>query len=278
MRYNETYLERKVEKIIQQQKDEKIKRIVIKVGSSVLTNRTSIAKERMLNLVSLIAHVSKKYEVVLVSSGAVAAGYTALKLDREKQISRKVLASAGQPILMSSYKNKFDIFGINTAQILLTEDDFDSRRHTSIFCQIIDTSIANGILPIVNENDISTTPDQLFGDNDQLSAHVAHHVNADLLVILSDIKGYYDMDPNDNPDAKIRSEVNHISEEELCAKQTPNDAFATGGIVTKLKAADYIMKQGQQMFLCSGFDLDTATKYLMDGEQVSGTLFRNKNA
>ncbi|MBU1667739.1 glutamate 5-kinase [bacterium] len=253
-----------------------MKRIVIKVGSSVLTNRTSIAKERMLNLVSLIAKVSKKYEVVLVSSGAVAAGYTALKLDRAKQISRKVLASAGQPILMSSYKNKFDIFGINTAQILLTEDDFDSRKHTLIFRQIIDTSIANGMLPIVNENDISTTPDQLFGDNDQLSAHVAHYVDADLLVIMSDINGYYDANPNDNPDAKIRSEVNFITEEELGAQQTPNDAFATGGIVTKLKAADYIMKQGRKMFLCSGFDLETATKYLMDGEQISGTLFRYK--
>ncbi len=256
----------------------KIKRIVIKVGSSVLTNRTSIAKERMLNLVSLIAKVSKKYEVILVTSGAVAAGYTALKLDREKHISKKVLASAGQPILMSSYKKKFDIFGINISQILLTEDDFDSRKRTSIFCQIIDTSIANGILPIVNENDISTTPDQLFGDNDQLSAHVAHHVNADLLVILSDIQGYYNLDPNEHPNAKIRSEVNHISEEELQAKQTPNDAFATGGIVTKLKAADYIIKRGRQMFLCSGFDLETATKYLLNGEQVSGTLFRSNDA
>jgi len=266
-----------VESTIQKLKDKKIKRVVIKVGSSVLTNRTSIAKERMLNLVSLIANVSKKYEVVLVTSGAVAAGYTALKLDREKHISRKVLASAGQPILMSSYKNKFDIFGINTAQILLTEDDFDSRKHTLTFRKIIDTSIANNILPIINENDISTTPDQLFGDNDQLSAHVAHYVDADLLVILSDIQGYYDCDPNENPEAKIRSEVNYISEEELEAKQTPNDAFATGGIVTKLKAADYIMKQGRKMFLSSGFNLETVTKYLMDGNQVSGTLFRCKN-
>ena len=265
------YFKIKVDTII---KDKKIKRIVIKVGSSVLTNRTSIAKERMLNLVSLIAKVSTKYEVILVSSGAVAAGYTALKLDREKQISRKVLASAGQPILMSSYKKKFDIYDINTAQILLTENDFDSRKHTLIFRQIIDTSIANGILPIVNENDISTTPDQLFGDNDQLSAHVALYVDADLLVILSDFDGYYDANPADNPDAKIRPMVNHISDEELKANQTPNDEFATGGIVTKHKAAEYMMNNGREMFLCSGFNLETATKYLTDEEQVSGTLFR----
>lgn len=102
---------------------------------------------------------------------------------------------------------------------------------------------------------------------------MAHYVNADLLVILSDIDGYYDANPNGNPDAKIRPEVNFITDEELGAQHTPNDAFATGGIVTKLKAAEYMMQRGRQMLLCNGFDLETATKYLMDGEQVSGTLF-----
>ncbi|MEJ2373627.1 MAG: glutamate 5-kinase, partial [Sulfurimonas sp.] len=179
-----------------------MKRIVFKVGSSVLTNRDDVAKERMLNLVSLIAEARKKYEVILVSSGAVASGYTALKLDRKKAVSKRVLASVGQPILMHSYKNKFDIYGVDIAQILLTEEDFDSRVHTKIFQDIIDSALTNGILPIVNENDISTIPDQLFGDNDQLSAHVAHYTNADTLIILSDIKGYYDDNPKKNPVAK----------------------------------------------------------------------------
>jgi glutamate 5-kinase len=255
----------------------KNRRVVIKVGSSVLTEQTGIAKERMLNLVTLIAKVSKKYEVVLVTSGAVAAGYTALKLDREKQISKKVLASAGQPILMSSYKRMFDIYDINTSQILLTEDDFDSRKRTKIFQQIINTSLENGIIPIVNENDISTTPDQLFGDNDQLSAHVAYHVDADLLVLLSDIDGYYDSNPKENPHAKIQKEVYAISEEELNASFTPNSKFATGGIVTKLKAAEYMMNRGVDMFLCSGFDLTTAMAYLIDDNHTKGTLFRAKN-
>ncbi len=255
----------------------KNRRVVIKVGSSVLTEQTGIAKERMLNLVTLIAKVSKKYEVVLVTSGAVAAGYTALKLDREKQISKKVLASAGQPILMSSYKRLFGIYEINTSQILLTEDDFDSRKRTKIFQQIINTSLESGIIPIVNENDISTTPDQLFGDNDQLSAHVAYHVNANLLVLLSDIDGYYDSNPKDNPDAKIQKEVYRVSEDELNASFTPNSKFATGGIVTKLKAADYVMRRGVDMFLCSGFDLTTAMAYLIDDNHTKGTLFKAKN-
>ena len=250
-----------------------MKRIVFKVGSSVLTDTNSIAKERMLNLVSLLAEARKKYEVILVSSGAVAAGYTALKLDRNQHISKKVLASAGQPILMSSYKSMFDIYDVNTSQILLTEDDFDSRTRTKIFQQIIDTTLENNILPIVNENDISTTPDQLFGDNDQLSAHVAQYTNSDMLIILSDIEGYYDSNPKDNPNAKIRKVVNKIEDNELTQAHTPNSQFATGGIVTKLKAGEYIMNNNKEMFLCSGFDLTTAREFLMEGIHNRGTLF-----
>lgn len=250
------------------------KRIVIKVGSSVLTENGEIAKERMLNLVSFIVKVRKKYEVVLVSSAAVAAGYTALKLDRKEHISKKVLAAVGQPILMSSYKKKFDIYDVDIAQILLTEDDFDSRKRTEIFRQIINTSLEEGILPIVNENDISSTPEQLFGDNDQLSAHVTHHTRSDLLVILSDIDGYYDSNPNENPNAKILKEVNHISKDELRASHSPNDEFATGGIVTKLIAADFLMGKDREMFLCSGFDLTAAYEYLMEDVHNKGTFFK----
>lgn len=253
-----------------------MKRIVIKVGSSVLTDTESIAKERMLNLVTLIVEARKKYEVILVSSGAVAAGYTAVQLNRTVPTSKKVLASVGQPILMSSYKNKFDIYDVPISQILLTEEDFDSRVHTQIFQDIIERTLRNDILPIVNENDISTTPDQLFGDNDQLSAHITDHTNADLLVILSDIDGYYDANPKDNPKAKIRKIITEIKQEELEQKHTPNSQFATGGIVTKLKAAEHIMSTGREMFLCSGFDLTSAREFLLEGVHNKGTLFSNK--
>ncbi len=253
-----------------------MKRIVFKVGSSVLTEITDIAKERMLNLVSLITEARKKYEVILVTSGAVAAGYTAVQLNRNIPTSKKVLASIGQPILMSSYKNKFDIFNVNISQILLTEEDFDSRVHTQIFQDIIERTLKNDILPIVNENDISTTPDQLFGDNDQLSAHVAHYTDADILIILSDIDGYYDKNPHQNKDAKIRKVVNSITEEELGQTVTPNSEFATGGIVTKLKAAEYIIENKREMFLCSGYDLTAAREFLIDGVHNKGTLFTSK--
>jgi glutamate 5-kinase len=250
-----------------------MKRIVIKVGSSVLTETEDIAKERMLNLVSLIVEARKRYEVILVTSGAVAAGYTAVQLNRSVPTSKKVLASVGQPILMSSYKNKFDIYGVHISQILLTEEDFDSRIHTKIFQDIIDRTLSNDILPIVNENDITTTPDQLFGDNDQLSAYVTHYTDADLLVILSDIDGYFDSNPRENPEAKIRKIVSEIEEEELNQEHTPNSKFATGGIVTKLKAAEYIISKNKEMFLCSGYDLTSAREFLIEEKHNKGTLF-----
>lgn len=253
-----------------------MKRIVIKVGSSVLTQKNNIAKERMLNLVTLIAKLRSKYSVVLVTSGAVAAGYSALKLDKSKQIGKKAIAAAGQPILMTSYKKKFDIYNIDTAQILLTEDDFDSRKRTKMFQEVIDAHLDNDILPIINENDISSTPEQLFGDNDQLSANVAHAVNSDLLVILSDIDGYYDTNPQKHDDATIYKVLNKIPKEALIDGATPNDPFATGGIVTKLKAADFMMMHGRKMFLTNGFDLSSAESFLLDDEHRLGTLFEPK--
>lgn len=251
-------------------------RIVIKVGSAVLTHKNKIAKERMLNLVSLIAKLKEKFDVVLVTSGAVAAGYSALKLDKNKQIGKKAIAAAGQPILMTSYKKKFDIYDIDTAQILLTEDDFDSRKRTKMFQEIIDAQLDNNILPIVNENDITSTPEQLFGDNDQLSANVAHAIDAELLVILSDIDGYYDKNPQENKDAKIYKVLNELPEGVLKDDATPNDPFATGGIVTKLKAADFMMKHCRKMFLTNGFDLSAAESFLLYDKHTLGTLFESK--
>ncbi len=253
-----------------------MKRLVIKVGSAVLTEKNNIAKKRMLNLVKLISELQDKYDVILVTSGAVAAGYSALRIDKNKHISKKAIAAAGQPILMSSYKRKFDIYEIDTAQILLTEDDFDSRKRTRMFQEIINTHLENDILPIVNENDITSTPEQLFGDNDQLSANVAHAVNAELLVILSDIDGYYDSNPQENKDAKLYKIVNELPKEVLIDDSTPNNPFATGGIVTKLKAANYLIERGKKMFLCNGFDLSAAESFLIDGKHTLGTLFRPK--
>jgi len=249
-----------------------MKRIVLKVGSSVLTEYDQIALERMRNLVSLIAELKEHYEVILVSSGAVAAGNTIIKLQKGV-IANKALASIGQPLLMSHYKKKFHHYNIPISQLLVTRDEFDSRSHTHVARETVDMLLANGIVPIVNENDAMVIGDAVVGDNDQLSALVTHYFNADLLVILSDIDGYYDDNPRENPEAKRLKEVRTIPESELQQAHSPNHAFATGGIVTKLKAADFLLKRGKKMFLSSGFELNVARAFLLEGTHTKGTLF-----
>ena len=251
-----------------------MKRIVIKVGSHVLTENGTIAKSRMLALVELIAELkANNYDVILVSSGAVSAGYTQLPLDRSEVANKQALAAIGQPLLLKMYQEKFARFGLLCSQVLFTADVFDEPHHIGHAKVAVDTLLENNVVPIMNENDTVSVEELVFGDNDRLSAHVAHYFDASLLVILSDIDAFYDKDPNKYEDAKRRTVVNRIEESELNAEHTPNNEFATGGIVTKLQSADFLMKQGREMFLASGFDLGDVKAFLVDSEHKGGTLF-----
>jgi len=253
------------------------KRIVIKVGSHVLTQDGAVAKERMLDLVELIALVMNQgTEVILVSSGAVSAGYTVLPLDRKDIGNKQVLASIGQPLLLKMYQEKFAKYDILCSQVLLSAADLDSKKRTSLAQVTIDTLLKNNVIPIINENDVVATSELVFGDNDQLSAYVTHCFFAEILVILSDIDGYYDADPRASKDAKMLQHVNHIGQEELDAPMIANNEFATGGIVTKLKAADFLLKNGIKMFLATGFGLEDIKSFLLDNVQKGGTLFSKK--
>nr|AGT02597.1 glutamate 5-kinase [Strigomonas oncopelti] len=249
-------------------------RIVIKVGSSILVEKEQVVLERIRELCKLIADLSNKYEVILVSSGAVAAGYTEVKLDkRECTENKHALASVGQPLLMRIYHEELQPYGICPAQLLLGFHDFDSRTSTMHAKDAVDVLLREGALPIVNENDAIDMANYLFGDNDRMAAHVAFHFDADLLVILSDIEGYYDSNPRENPDAKILKHVHSIAASALQEEASPNNAFATGGIVTKLKAAKFLLDHKQKMFLTSGFNLSLIREYLLDGVHNKGTLF-----
>ncbi len=249
-------------------------RIVIKVGSHVLTENGEVAKERMRDLVGLIASLMLKgQEVILVSSGAVSAGYTVLPLDRWSVGNKQVLAAIGQPLLLKMYQEKFAKYDILCSQVLLSEAGFDSKKRTHLAQVVINNLLANGVVPIINENDVIATEELEFGDNDQLSAYVAENFDAELLVILSDIDALYDKDPNKFDDALIRREVSTITAEELDAPKTANNEFATGGIVTKLKAANFLLKNNKKMFLATGFGLDDVRSFLLDGIQKGGTLF-----
>ena len=251
-----------------------MKRVVIKVGSAVLTEQNRVARERMAALVELIARMKeRKMEVILVSSGAVAAGYTLCRLDKKVLANRQALAAIGQPKLVAMYQKKFEKHGHLVAQVLLTADDFDSRKRTSHAKCAVEKLLEQGVVPIINENDVTATEELVFGDNDQLSAHVAYYFDADLLAILSDIDSYYDKDPHKYDDAKPLKIVHEIPAEDLEAECTPNGSFATGGIVTKLKAADFLLQRGRRMFLASGFDLSDAYAFLIENRHEGGTLF-----
>lgn len=250
-----------------------MKRIVLKVGSAVLTENNRIARDRLQNLVDLIARLRARYEVILVSSGAVAAGYTELKLDKSVLSNKQALAAIGQPLLMHRYKKKFAVHGILPAQILVTAANFNTDSQVEKARNTIETLLENEVLPIINENDATAVEELVLGDNDQLSAYAAYHLGADMLVILSDIDAYYDKDPNCHDDACVQPVVHAIDPAELEREVTPNNSFATGGIVTKLKAADFLLRRGRAMYLASGFDLRDAEAFLLRDRHSGGTLF-----
>lgn len=251
-------------------------RIVIKVGSAVLTENAKIATERMQALVDLLAELKKDHEVLLVSSGAVSAGYTQLKLDRSILANKQALAAIGQPVLMDKYAKKFAKHNIITSQVLVTAANLKKNDDIVRIQNTINTLLSNGVIPIINENDATATDELEVGDNDQLSAYIAKHLHAQRLVILSDIDAYYDKDPRANADAKVLKIVNKISKEELSKDVTPNNLFATGGIVTKLKAAAYLLEANIETFLASGFDLSDIKSLLLEGEHRGGTLFTRR--
>jgi len=248
--------------------------IVIKVGSAVLTQDGKLALQRLSNLVDFIVKLKQlNYKVILVSSGAVAAGYTLLQLDKSILENKQVLASLGQPLLMRTYKDKFASYNILCSQVLLEASDFEDKTRLQHLKASINTMLKHNIIPIVNENDIVAVDELLFGDNDQLSAHITYHIDASLLIILTDIDGYYDDNPRVNPDAKFLKYVSSISKDDLEAQHSSNSEFATGGIVTKLKAANFLLKHNKSMFLTSGFDLQYVKDYMLNNNHTKGTLF-----
>jgi len=251
-------------------------RVVVKVGSAVLTQEGSIALKRMQSLVDFLAELKKEHEVILVSSGAVAGGFTKLKLDRNILANKQALAAIGQPVLMNRYARKFEKYETIVAQVLVTAANLNAQEDIRRVRATVETLLQNDVLPIVNENDATATDELEVGDNDQLSAYITKDIGADMLIILSDIDAYYDDDPRKNPNAKALKIVSKIDEKELQKAVNPNNLFATGGIVTKLKAANYLLKANIDTFLASGFDLSDVKSFMLEGSHKGGTLFTCK--
>lgn len=257
-------------------------RIVIKVGTSTLTydngniNLTRI--EKLTRVLSDLMNSGK--EVVLVSSGAVGVGVNKIKLkEKPKSIKEKQAAAAvGQCELMHIYSKFFGEYSHIVGQVLLTRDVVEDDHIRENVVNTFETLLENKIIPIVNEND-TVAIDEIenivrFGDNDNLSAIVAELVSADLLIILSDIDGFYDSNPKENPNAKLIKQIDEITEEiEACAGGA-GSSLGTGGMATKIAAAHKATKAGVNMVLANGEEPSIISD-ILEGQEV-GTLFTAK--
>jgi glutamate 5-kinase len=257
-------------------------RIVVKVGSSTLTHengRTNL--ERMDRLALALSELmNRKKEVVLVTSGAIAVGMG--KFNMEKRPAgmgmKQALAAVGQCELMNLYSRLFSTYSQSVAQILLTKTDLDDDLKKKNVLNTFTSLFEFKVLPIVNENDTVSVEEikslKMFGDNDTLSAVVAKLIGADLLIILSDVDGFHDTNPRENPDSRLISLVREITPALRAGAGGTGTARGTGGMETKLDAAEMVTGAGCDMVLAHGGNpMDILS--ILDGKPV-GTLFVRK--
>lgn len=255
----------------------KAKRIVIKVGTSTLTYQTG--KMHIKHIDELARTLSDLHnsgkDVVLVSSGAVGAAMGKMGISErpEETNIKQALAAIGQCELMYLYDKLFSEYHNTVAQVLLTKDDISIPDRKINTQSTFNTLLDMGIIPIVNENDTVSTEELEIGDNDNLSALVAKLVDADLLVVFSDINGLYDADPHTNPDAKIIPIVENIDAVSASAGGAGTKR-GTGGMITKLEAARRATDANINMIIANGNNI-SALYDILDGNRI-GTLFVSK--
>jgi len=233
------------------------KTVVIKVGSSLLVDemRNSINRSWLTGIASDISRLKlANKSVVVVSSGAIALGRRLLKIDAKniRLQEKQAAAAVGQVVLADAWKEALNVYEIQTAQILLSPDDTETRRKHLNARSTISALLKLGAIPVVNENDTVATAEIRFGDNDRLAARVAAMIGADLLVLLSDIDGLYTGDPKNNKNAQHIDEVNLVTPKIMAMAGTANASYASGGMVTKLEAARIAAASGCAMIICDG--------------------------
>lgn len=258
------------------------KRIVIKLGTNTILSSQGINFQKIDRLAYVCASLQQTgKEIIIVSSGAIGVGSLELKEEQYPQTiaDQQATSSVGQTILMGHYARFFKYYGLNVGQVLLTRDVVDFPQSLENVRVAFDTLLAKGIVPIINEND-AIAVDELnhltkFGDNDTLSAVVAKIVSADLLVILSDVAGLYEENPQFNPQAKLIDQVEEITDQISQMAAGKGSEFSTGGMATKLSAAKIILENQQgSMVITSGEDPSILFN-ILNGEKI-GTLFTNK--
>lgn len=255
------------------------KRVVVKVGTATLSKGAGIDREYVDAMVAQLVSLQKSgRQVLLVTSGAIGLGAGELGLkERPTDVQmRQACAAIGQPTLMNEYKRAFGAYGVPVGQILLTNDVLSDRQGYLNLRATVETLLNLGGIPVFNENDTISIAEisRAFGDNDRLSALVASKVDADLLIILSDIDALYDKDPRKFPDAKPIAVVEKITPEIVEGAGAAGSAFSTGGMRTKIRAVLIAEKGGCTTVLAHGREPDVVTRVLA-GETL-GTVFLAK--
>jgi glutamate 5-kinase len=253
-------------------------RIVVKVGTSTLTYNTGrLNVRRTEELCKVLSDLKNSgNEVILVTSGAIGMGIGKLGLkNKPTDIPTKQAAAAvGQCELMYVYDRLFSEYNHTVSQILLTGDDFNHEDRYTNLINTMNRLLELGALPIINENDSVATNEIKVGDNDTLSAYVAKSINADLLVLLSDIDGLYTADPKKDKTAKLISVVDDVTDDINSLAGGEGSLLGTGGMKTKLHAGEICMQAGVDMIITNGEHPENIYK-IIDGESV-GTLFKAK--
>ncbi|MBN2222830.1 MAG: glutamate 5-kinase [Vallitaleaceae bacterium] len=254
-----------------------LRRIVIKIGSSSLTHEKTghINIQKMEHFVRQVSDLKNSgAEVIIVSSGAQAVGRSSLNLHVKPTVlaEKQAVAAVGQASLMMIYQKLFREYNHHVGQVLLTKDIMDDDKRYQNAKNTMLTLLNMNVIPIVNENDTVSTEEIEFGDNDRLSAMVSILTEADLLILLSDIDGLYDKDPKEYSDAKIIPMIERIDDQVLAMAGLSKSDVGTGGMTTKLMAADMANNKGIDMIIANA-----ATPYIIqklkDGEVV-GTIFK----
>ena len=255
-------------------------RIVIKVGTSTLTHATGRMNIKRVECLCRVISDLKNAgnEIVLVSSGAIGMGVGKLALSQkpDDMPTKQAAAAVGQCELMYIYDKEFSEYNHTIAQLLITRLDFENPVNQANFQNTVSRLLEFGVLPIINENDTVSTEEIEIGDNDTLGAVVASSVKADLLILLSDIDGLYNKDPHKYKDAVLISEVRKITPEIRKFGEGKGSELATGGMKTKLKAAEIVMKEGLDMVIANG-DHPEILYDIADGKAV-GTRFFGKRS
>ena len=253
-----------------------VKRIVIKVGTNVVTRDGRVDTDFIGHTARQVAElIADDRAVLIVSSGAIGMG--ACELSIETRITdtkmRQACAAIGQPLLMHEYHKAFKSVNVKTAQLLMTADVLDNRKTYLNLRNSVEKLLSLSVVPIVNENDTVSTDEigSAFGDNDRLSALVASKIDADLLIMLSDIDAFYEADPRRDPQAKPIDVVHEITDELLEKAGANGSVHSTGGMRTKLQAAKIASSAGCRMVLANGRK-ENVIKAIMAGENT-GTLF-----